>query len=376
MASAEQQKQTAEVLYQPIDLSDFQQRKQQIGQELLRAATATGFWHVIGHSISAADISAAFELGKSFFDLPGAAKEKTKFIPKDYVGWRSLSELEAMSGTRNWEWYSVTYDGPKTDERSHEVWPSEQALPHFKQHALTFAQQCHEVAAQMVSALELALGVEEGSFTKWLDLQAGNNGSLLAWNYYPPKQRSSYGEGDKEFRLHAHADTDFLTLVFQRPGEPGLEVSPGRSTMADERLGNDLTGAWKGVPSHGSNTWYPMDPVEGAITVNIGDVFMRWTDDVLKSTYHRVRTPERSHDSQGERRTIAYFAWPNRDAIIQGPAKKYPAIYAADLMASEGNAYASRKDDDTWKEVAYRSKASGQKALHAELRQPAAVAVN
>ena len=45
-----------------------------------------------------ADISAAFELGKSFFDLPGAAKEKTKFIPKDYVGWRSLSELEAMSG--------------------------------------------------------------------------------------------------------------------------------------------------------------------------------------------------------------------------------------------------------------------------------------
>ena len=40
--------------------------------------------------------------------------------------------------------------------------------------------------------------------------------------------------------------------------------------MADERLGNDLTGAWKGVPSHGSNTWYPMDPVEGAITVNIG----------------------------------------------------------------------------------------------------------
>lgn len=57
------------------------------------------------------------------------------------------------------------------------------------------------------------------SCLQWLDLQAGNNGSLLAWNYYPPKQRSSYGEGDKEFRLHAHADTDFLTLVFQRPGE-------------------------------------------------------------------------------------------------------------------------------------------------------------
>lgn len=36
----------------------------------------------------------------------------------------------------------------------------------------------------------------------------------------------------------------------------------------------------------------PASPLEGAITVNIGDILMRWSDDVLKSTYHRVRTPE------------------------------------------------------------------------------------
>lgn len=48
-----------------------------------------------------------------------------------------------------------------------------------------------------------------------------------------------------------------------------MEVSPGRTTLADERLGNDLTGAWKGVPSH-NNKWYPMNPLEGGITVNIG----------------------------------------------------------------------------------------------------------
>ena len=54
---------------------------------------------------------------------------------------------------------------------------------------------------------------------------------------------------------------------------------------------------------------------------------------------------------QGERRTIAYFAWPHREAIIEGPQGKYPAISAADLLAAEGDAYASRKDDDTWKQV-------------------------
>ena len=57
------------------------------------------------------------------------------------------------------------------------------------------------------------------ALVQWLDLQAGSNPSLLAWNYYPPKQRTAEGQGAKEFRLHAHADTDFLTLVFQRPGE-------------------------------------------------------------------------------------------------------------------------------------------------------------
>ena len=36
----------------------------------------------------------------------------------------------------------------------------------------------------------------------------------------------------------------------------------------------------------------------GPFDIRAGDVFMRWTDDVLKSTYHRVRTPEHSKDSQ------------------------------------------------------------------------------
>ena len=64
-----------------------------------------------------------------------------------------------------------------------------------------------------------------------------------------------------------------------------------------------------------------------------------------------IATVMRASLVQGERRTIAYFAWPNRDAIIQGPERKYAAISAADLMASEGDAYASRKDDEEWKQV-------------------------
>lgn len=34
-----------------------------------------------------------------------------------------------------------------------------------------------------------------------------------------------------------------------------------------------------------------MEPVEDAITINIGDMLMRWSDDRLKSNFHRVRAP-------------------------------------------------------------------------------------
>ena len=60
-------------------------------------------------------------------------------------------------------------------------------------------------------------------------------------------------------------------------GQPGLEVLPGKEAA-------DGKAAAEGM-------WSPVDPLEGAITVNIGDALQYWTDDVLQSTYHRVRVP-------------------------------------------------------------------------------------
>jgi isopenicillin N synthase-like dioxygenase len=53
---------------------------------------------------------------------------------------------------------------------------------------------------------------------------------------------------------------------------------------------HDLLAEWRVVLS---SVQVPASPLEGAITVNIGDILMRWSDDTLKSTYHRVRVPEK-----------------------------------------------------------------------------------
>ena len=51
--------------------------------------------------------------------------------------------------------------------------------------------------------------------------------------------------------------------MLQREGQGGLEVCPGREASTDFGVGND---------------WTPVVPRNDAITINIGDLLMRWCD--------------------------------------------------------------------------------------------------
>lgn len=74
-----------------------------------------------------------------------------------------------------------------------------------------------------------------------------------------------------------------------------------------------------------------MPPLRGAVTCNIGDMLMRWSDDRLRSTLHRVRMPRRD-EYLGPRLSLPFFCQANRDAVIQGPLKKYAPITASDYL--------------------------------------------
>ena len=47
----------------------------------------------------------------------------------------------------------------------------------------------------------------------------------IAWNYYPPitqSEQAAAKNGKLPPRLHAHADMDVITLLYQRDGRPNL----------------------------------------------------------------------------------------------------------------------------------------------------------
>ncbi|CAO3591382.1 unnamed protein product [Absidia cylindrospora] len=120
---------------------------------------------------------------------------------------------------------------------------------------------------------------------------------------------------DEYYRAGPHTDPDTLTLLFQNnPGHDALEACQDR---------DDVTQFVQGTH------WLPLCPQKNELVCNIGDMLMRWSDDLLKSNFHRVKRPTEDLSS---RYTIAYFTQANKSAIIQGRTKYTEPLTAGDFL--------------------------------------------
>ena len=290
-----------------IDLRHFEQRRAEITEQLWRAATETGFFQVSHHGIDQADVDAAFARSEQLFALPESTKAQWPLARN--AGWESRAQIRPSTGKADLkESYQVTR--PRMAGR----WPSEVELPGFQAATLQFEAQCWAVGMRILSCFAERLELAHDFFA-----QAHQPGSphyqstLRMLRYFAQRPDQEAGA----WRAGAHTDFDCLTLLFQRPGQGGLEVLPGKEAAE---------GAWTPVP-----------PVEGVITCNIGDMLMRWSDDQLLSNFHRVRNPGPG-DYQGDRYSLAFFCQANEDITIRSPSGKYPDITAADYLQQRINA--------------------------------------
>jgi len=296
-----------------IDLGDFERRKAEITDELWAASTDIGFFQVVNHGIAAEDARKAFAMTEAFFALPDTEKAKHPLVKKLNSGWESRAQVRPSTGTADEkESYQIT--------RPHmaplKLWPSPEALPNFKETMLGFEAKAWAVGMKILSCFADRLKFPSDFFTRAHDPSVPAYQSTLRLLHYfavDPAFKDRAGL----WRAGAHTDFDCLTLLFQQPGQGGLQVCPGKDREA--RL------------------WTPIEPAEGVISCNIGDMLMRWSDDQLQSTFHRVKNPGPG-EYQGSRYSLAFFAQANRDAVIEGPAKKYEPMTAEDYLAWRINA--------------------------------------
>jgi isopenicillin N synthase-like dioxygenase len=291
-----------------ISLHDFESRIDEITAQLLHAAETSGFFTLTNHSIPVSSIHAMFALSESFFALPSTTKALVPWSPKN-AGWESMSQIRPSTGVADQkESYQLQFG-----ENMDGLWLDDAHFPGFKPGCLGFMSQCQEVSEKLMRCFALGLGFEEGFFVKAHDVSRSEAQSVLRLlHYFAVPQDGVDGE---YYRAGPHADWDFLTLLFQREGQSGLEICPGREVVTEFGIGD---------------TWTRIELREGEIVCNIGDLLMSWSDDQFKSTFHRVGTPRGDGGAKrgywGERYSLAFFNQPCSDVRIQGPRNKYPEV--------------------------------------------------
>ena len=188
--------------------------------------------------------------------------------------------------------------------------------PHTKK-IIDFQHSCHEFCQRIFERFAEALSIEPNWFTARHDRTKGPSGTVLRLLYYPHVQDF---EQDVDIRAGAHSDFGSITLLFQQPGQPGLEIL----TPA---------GDWAPVPvdphREANGSLNGSTPAVGSlpILVNIGDLLEDWTGGLLKSTVHRVTFPKGG--SHEDRYSIAYFCHPLDGAELEAVPSKMVQEHAA-----------------------------------------------
>ncbi|KAH8929207.1 Clavaminate synthase-like protein [Atractiella rhizophila] len=293
-------------------------RKAELVRELMQACEHGGFFLVVDHPIPLSLVEAAFHTSKEFFDLPETVKAETPF--KNNMGWEYRAQLRPSTGKIDRkESIQIPVGGAGEGGReggvggravANNVWPNPE---HFQGRPVLeeFMNATLELSLQLMSLLAVGLGIPEDTFTRATTGGADMLTTMRLLHYLHAEE----GEGEAgEWRAGPHTDFDILTLLFQREGETGLEVCPGREVITDFAIGNE---------------WTPVPADQTAIVCNIGDQLMYWSNDKLKSTFHRVRAPLK-HERQGDRYSIAFFNAARATAMIE--TEKYEKLTGREFV--------------------------------------------
>ncbi|WP_317930049.1 isopenicillin N synthase family dioxygenase [Halioxenophilus sp. WMMB6] len=288
-----------------ISLENFAERKAEIADQLWLAATDVGFFQLSDHGIDQDAIDGMFASAEQFFALDDAIKAQYPLKGGGLnAGWETKAQVRPSTRMADQkESFQVTR--PHMDD----LWPSEEELPAFQATSLNFEAEAWALGMRVLSCFALKLGFPEDFFTKAHNPEGEGYQSTLRLLHYYPMSKADTTNG--EWRAGAHSDFDCLTLLFQREGQGGLQVCPGREADSGE--------------------WTSVVPKNNLVTCNIGDMLMRWSDDQLKSTLHRVRMPT-AEEYLGSRYSIAFFCQANKPMVIQGPNKLYEPITAQEYL--------------------------------------------
>lgn len=305
-----------------VDAAAGEPALREVAEAVRRASVSVGFFYITGHGVAPSLVADVFEANRRFHALPLAEKEKLR-QNRWHRGWMGFGDSKLDSSERfaaarrpnRMESFMLRHevapDHPDVAAgrplQGPNQWPAD---PWTAAAIRSYDAAVRALALRLLPALSIAIG----EAPEVLPREFAPPSTALRLIHYPP---SPPDRPDDLFGSHPHTDYGFLTILAQ-DDVGGLQVQ-------------SLQGEWIDAPS-----------VPGTFVCNIGDAFSRWTNDVFRSTPHRVINPSIERD----RYSVAYFFDPNLDAVVsclpqfsrdrpaQWPAVRFGDYYAGRLDAN------------------------------------------
>ena len=298
-----------------VDLSDFlsdqPERKQTFVTAIGKAYEEIGFVALRGHFLSNELLDQLYAEIKSFFNLPLDVKQHYEIEgiggQRGYVSFGKESAKGRNVGDLKEFWHFGQY--VEDDEVLKKKYPDNvivNELPEFNTVGKLVYQLLEKTGVYVLRALALYLGLEEHYFDGYIK----NGNSILRPIHYPPITEAP----KNAVRAAAHGDINLITLLVGAHGK-GLQVQ-----------------------NHDGD-WIDAIAQPDELMINVGDMLSRHTNNVLKSTIHRVVNPPK--EAWGSSRySIPFFMHPIStmplncldNCIQQENPKQFEDITAGDYL--------------------------------------------
>lgn len=300
-------------------------QRQHLAARLDTALRTSGFFMIGGHGVDPGLATDLRRAASRFFALPPVVKQRVR-TSVDGRGWIAQGdEANSYAGeegdaSRADMKESLTFGREHTtgDDALDAVWfrpnPWPEEVPELSVVGRRWLATIRALYGELLEMLAVALELPTDHFTS----RTANAPWTLNINRYPPL--SEVGAAlDGQFRVAPHTDWGVLTILDRQPGYGGLQVQT-------------LDGVWVDAPY-----------VEGAFTINVGDMLARWTGDRWRSTRHLVLPP--SADAPNEELiSLIMFMQPDMDQVIEplappvGGGVAYPPIPASEYYLERARA--------------------------------------
>ena len=298
-----------------LDLRDFlsedPRRKEEFVQSIGNAFQEIGFCAVKGHLLSDELVERLYKQIKLFFDLPDEVKTKYEFPQysgqRGYVAFGKESAKGSKHGDLKEYWHFGQYIAEEEKDK-YNYFPNIHVdeLPEFNKVGKEVYSTLEKTAKYILRALAMYLNIEENYFDQYIK----NGNSILRPIHYPP----ILDDPKEAVRASAHGDINLITLLMGAHGR-GLQVL------------------------HSNGEWIDATASEDELMINIGDMLSRHTNNVLKSTVHRVINPDKELLKKS-RYSIPFFMHPISEmklhvlesCISEESPKSFDDITAGDFL--------------------------------------------